>query len=108
MLENVTKGKKLDIEVIFLRGLKEKSLGVIDKNGSSAFLLKTRFGIHTFFVRVPLDIILLSDKGKVIKIKQNMEPNRVFFWNPKYSFVLEAPAGCVKKLDLEIGNMVEV
>lgn len=106
MLENVTKGKKVNIEVIFLKGIKEKSLGAIDKNPSAAFLMQTRFGIHTFFMKRPLDIIVLSSKGKIIKMREDMKPNRIFIWNPKYSYIIEAPSGSIRKLDLKLENIL--
>lgn len=106
MLENVTKGKKINIEVVFLKGVKEKSLGAIDKNPLTAFLMQTRFGIHTFFMKRSLDIIVLSSKGKVIKMRENIKPNRIFIWNPKYSYVIEAPSGSIRRLDLELENIL--
>lgn len=106
MLENLSKGKRLNIPVILLKGLKDKSLGAIGKDIGSAFLIETRFGIHSFLLNRPLDILILDRSGKVVKIKRKLSPNRLFFWNPKYSFVLETPEGVIDKLDIEKGNIV--
>ncbi len=106
MLKNVTKGKKIDSKVLFLKGVMAKSLGAISQNPSYTLLIETRFGIHTFLVSRPIDIAIVDKKGKVVKIKERLKPNRLFFWNPKYSFVLEIPAGGVKNLSLEIGNIL--
>jgi hypothetical protein len=106
VIENLSKEKKLNIPVILLKSLKDKSVGVIGKDKESAFLIETRFGIHSFLVDRPLDILILDRGGKVVKLKRGFPPNRLFFWNPKFSFVIEAPEGVIEKLGLEKGNIM--
>src|SRR3989338_2091182 len=106
MLENLTKGKRSNVKVVFLKGLKEKSLGAINKNSDAVFLIETRFGIHTFFMYHLLDIVVLDRKGKIVKVRESLKPNRLFFWNPRYSYIIEAPAGLIKELELDLGNIL--
>lgn len=65
-----------------------------------ATLFYTRFGIHTFGMNYPIDVVILDNKAIVQKIKENLQPNRFFFWNPLYKTVLELPEDTVKKLGL--------
>lgn len=106
MLENATKGKKLNIKLLVLKKLLDKSLGAIAKSPSEALLIETRLGIHTFFVKRPLDIIVLDNNGKIVKMKEDLRPNNLFFWNPKYRYILELPSGSIKTLSLELGNIL--
>ncbi|OGH02429.1 MAG: hypothetical protein A2798_02100 [Candidatus Levybacteria bacterium RIFCSPHIGHO2_01_FULL_37_17] len=106
MLENSTNRKKIDIGVISLKGWKQKTIGATGSGLSKAILFETRFGIHTFFVATPIDVIILDTTGKVVKIKKDLPPNRLFLWNPKFSYIIEAPSGTIRKLDLKIGNIL--
>lgn len=66
--------------------------------------LRTRFGIHTFFLKFPIDVLILDEKNRIVAIKQNLKPFRLFFWNPTYSRVLELPPGTIHALKLHPGD----
>jgi uncharacterized membrane protein (UPF0127 family) len=51
---------------------------------------RTRFGIHTFFVKYKLVLVILDDNFTVQLIKV-VPPSRIIFWNPRYSHILEIP-----------------
>lgn len=105
MVTNSTLGTSINVEVIDLKNLKEKTFGEIIFS-KKALILNTRFGIHTFFVKNPLDIIILDNRNRV-KIIKNLKPNRIFVWNPKFSKVLELPNGSVDNLKLNIGHILK-
>lgn len=107
MLKNENDNLSIDLRIIKLKGLVSKSIGEISYKNPEALLIETRFGIHTFFVNFPLDIIVLDRKNRVRKIKENLPPNRFFFWNPKYSKILELPIGSIRKLNLKLENILE-
>ena len=67
-------------------------------------LFKTRYGIHTLFLKKPIDVLILNDQFKVMKLKQNLKPNQFYFWNPKYQWVLELPIGTRKNSKTELGD----
>jgi len=88
--------------------LKKKIFGLIGKNKPYMLLLKTRFGIHTFFLKFPLDVVVLDKNNRIVKLRQNLVPNRIFVWNPKYNKVLELPAGKISKLRLKVQDVVNL
>lgn len=90
------------------KNLRQKIRGLIGKTKPEAILLQTRFGIHTFGVRFPIDVVILDSKNIVVKLKQNLKPNRIFLWNPRFDRVLELPAGTIQKKKLSLGSMVEL
>ena len=77
--------------------------GLIGKK-PEPILLKTRFGIHTCGMSYSIDVVILDRNNIVRKIKENLLPNRLFFWNPLFDTVLELPAGTISKLKLHIGD----
>lgn len=85
-----------------------KSRGLIGKNENQAIMFSTHFGIHTFGVFHPIDVIILDPKNNVVALRQELKPNRIFLWNPLYSQVLELPAGTIQKSHTTKGDHVEM
>jgi len=52
---------------------------------------ETRFGVHTFFVKKPL-LVLILDKDSIVRRKKILKPWRILFWPFKYKRVVELPA----------------
>lgn len=70
----------------------EKLRGLIGGSGEYGLIFKTRWGIHTFGMKFTIDVLVLDGESKVVRVRKNMRPNRFFFWNPKYSKVIEIPS----------------
>lgn len=68
---------------------------------------KTRFGIHTFGLTFPIDVLILDKKNTVVVYKKNLKPCRFFFWQPKWDTVIELPSGTITKRRITIGTHIE-
>lgn len=90
-LKNLTQKTFIAENVQVLDSLLAKTLGLLFKPQGTIVAFKTRFGIHTFFMKYPIDILILDKNLIVKKICQNIQPNRLLFWNPKYPYVIELP-----------------
>ncbi|HEV2339846.1 MAG TPA: DUF192 domain-containing protein [Patescibacteria group bacterium] len=97
----------LTIQTKQAKTLWQKIVGLIGSNAVTPLFLQTRFGIHTFGMKQPIDVIIL-EKETVVDIQENIQPNRIFFWNPHYSDVLELPAGTIQKLHIKPGTTVAI
>ena len=84
-----------------------KVKGLIGEKTPEAIVFKTRFGIHTFLLQFPIDVIILDKNARIVAIKRNMKPNRVFFWNIRFDKVIELPVGGLEKSKTQIGDFVE-
>lgn len=69
-------------------------------------LLTTRFGIHTFSMKFSIDVLVLNNRNQIIKLKPNITPNRLFFWNPFHQKVVELPEGFIKNNKLTKGQKI--
>jgi uncharacterized membrane protein (UPF0127 family) len=102
---------KLKHKIITKEGKYTKSFldrmgGLLISSNPRFLLFKTRFGIHTFFLKKPIDVLVLNKKFKVVKIKEDLKPNRLFFWNPKYFWVLELPKGLIEELNIQAADNI--
>ena len=100
VLKNTSKNTILSKDLKEVTGFLDQLLGLIRKSNPRSLLFRSRFGIHTFFLKEPIDIVVLDHNFRVVKLKENLKPFRIFFWNPKYKYVLELPGGIIKKTKL--------
>jgi len=80
-----------------------KMKGLIGQTNPEAILITTRFGIHTFGLRFPIDLAVLDDAGVVQTIRKGFQPNGIFLWSPRFNRILELPAGTLEKKKIKKG-----
>ena len=95
------------LKVRELKGWREKIAGLIGKEKAESVLIRTRFGIHTFFLKFPIDVVILDNQNKVVRTK-TIRSNRTFLWNPIYEKVLELPAGTIKEKKIKIEQEIKI
>lgn len=107
ILYNQTKTTIIVSDLRIAKSWVDKSLGLLKKKGSRSILIKTRFGIHTFFLKEPIDIIVLNNSLQVVKAK-TVKPNSLFFYNPLCVRVIELPKNTIDKTQTKIGDYIEI
>lgn len=98
----------ITINVTELDSLWNKSIGLLHAKHKAPIYFDTRFGIHTFGMKFPIDVVICNDAMTVEKIVQELKPNRIFFWNPKYYHVIELPSGTIMKEHITIGTLIQL
>lgn len=106
-LHNKTSSTQISGEVIIASTLLRRSIGLLDQKKAHALVIKTRFGIHTFGMKFPIDILVLDATNHVASMKKNMKPNRIFLWKPTYDTVIELPHGTLETSNTAAGNEIE-
>jgi uncharacterized membrane protein (UPF0127 family) len=91
-----------------LEGILSKSKGLINSNTPKTVIFYTRFGIHTFGMKYPIDVIVIDKKFKVIAAKESIKPNRIFLWNLKGNRVIELANGVIKRSHTKINDFLEI
>lgn len=64
-------------------------------------------GIHTWMMRFPIDVVYLSRKKEVRKLRREMPPWRISFCFLAHS-VLELPAGTIAETGTQVGDRIEI
>jgi uncharacterized membrane protein (UPF0127 family) len=86
----------------------DQALGLINPKNSRTMFFQTRFGIHTFFLRKPIDILVLDSSYHVSLIKSSLSPYRLYFYPPKYNYVLELPEGYIKEKGIKLDDKINL
>ena len=63
-------------------------------------------GVHTFGMKFPIDVLYLSKKRKVLKIRKEMPKSRMSFCLSAHS-VLELPSGMADRTGTAVGDQLE-
>lgn len=90
------------------QSLEDRTRGLIGQSEIEPLWLETRFGIHTFGMRQPIDVMVLDMNNSVRVLKKGLKPNRVFIWNPQFKRVVELPSGYVQKKSIRLGEKIEL
>ena len=61
-------------------------------------------GIHTQFMRFPIDLIFLDEANRVVQIREAMQPWRLDF--SRAASVIEANAGTAQRAGLAVGDQL--
>jgi uncharacterized protein len=90
------------------KNIAEKVIGLIGKEKAIPLLINTHFGIHTFGLKFPIDVVILNNKNKVISLKKRLKPGKIFLWNPIYNNVLELPEGTIDEKQIKINMPIDI
>jgi uncharacterized membrane protein (UPF0127 family) len=104
IIKNISKHTILSTEATELRSLKDKTKGLLGTTMAKAVIIKTRWGIHTFGMNYPIDIIILSNTMQVVALKKHLLQGNVFLWNPRHTVVIELPAGMISRSKTVLGD----
>ena len=105
-LTNQTRKTTLSESLVVPKKLIDQTLGLLKYKTPVAMFLRTHFGIHTFGMQYAIDVLILDSQNSVVAMKENMKPNRIFLWNPKYDTILELPRGTIQKTQTRINDTI--
>ena len=94
------------LNVRLLKGFPDKSIGLLGSKKPYPVFFKTRFGIHTFGMKFPIDVLVLDADYKVVKLVEALQPNRIFLWSPRFDNVIELPQGEIQKHKIKTGDKI--
>ena len=83
--------------------------GLLGKRGldsGEGLLIRPAPSIHTFFMRVPIDVVFLSRQGEVLKVAERVPPWRARSCRHSYA-VLELAAGEAGRRGIAVGDRLD-
>jgi uncharacterized protein len=109
LFHNVTRGITLATHVALASTSKARRRGLLDADnleaGSGLWIIPCE-AIHTFGMKVRLDIVFLDKNFQVRKISPDLGPRRMSICLRAHS-VLELPAGAVARSGTKLGDRLE-
>ena len=62
--------------------------------------------LHMWFVFYPIDVLFLDNDKRVVEIKENFKPFRLYTPKNKARYVLELPDGSVRESKTRVGDRI--
>ena len=89
-----------NIEIKNCYKFKDKFKGLMFKKNINYGIKMKCNGIHTFFMKENIDVILTDKKGKILYIIKNLKPNRIILPKKNVYYTYELPPNNIKNLKL--------
>lgn len=110
-LINQTKNIVIAQEVLIANTPIKRIKGLLGRKFLSvgqALILDPCNSVHTFFMLFSIDLIFVDKDNKVIKIMQNLNPNRItgIYWDSRR--VIELPSGSIKINDIQLADHLQL
>lgn len=97
ILYNSTRKTTLSRDLKKASSLSDSVLGLLNSSNPRSMLFETRLGIHTFFMKEVIDVIVVDKHFIVQRLCSSLKPFRMYFWKPIYPYVIELPSGTISK-----------
>jgi uncharacterized membrane protein (UPF0127 family) len=104
---NVSKNTVLADEVFIADTFMKKVNGLTTFGQTVSLFMKTRWGIHTFDMKFPIDCVVCDNDMKVVAVRESLAPNSFFFWKPSYKNVIELPMKTISRSGTAIGDTLK-
>lgn len=85
-----------------LKGL----LGTSSLEPGSALVIRPCTGVHTFFMKYPIDVVFADRDGVVVAVCHSLRPWRWTAIHPHAYEVIELPAGAAKAAGVKEGSRI--
>ena len=105
---NKTKNAAVSKDARYAKTFLEKAIGLMFRKNPTTLILNTRYGIHTFGMRFSLDVLVLDNHHTVVKVIENLKPNRVAHWDPTHNIIIELPEGTIESSKTTVGDQLAI
>ena len=95
-----------NIKLKKVNSFKEKFFGLMGKTNIDYALLFRCNGIHTFFMKEDIDIILTDKNYKILFLYKNLKKNRIILPKKSVYYTIELPFNSIKRI--RIGDVIPI
>lgn len=107
VIVNISRKTTLSGRAFHAVRLWDRTRGMIGRNFGSAFdamVFSACNAIHTFFMRIPLDVIFLNKENTVVALRCKLGPWHPCVLVPRASTVVELPVGTIEATGTTVGD----
>lgn len=106
---DLSSGKELAARLGVARTVLSRAVGLLGRDALAAgegLLIEPCKGVHTFFMKFPIDVVFLDRNGRVVGVVPNLKPQRMTKLLLTSVSVVELPAGTLAATETVVGNEV--
>ncbi len=87
----------INMQIIEAKTFFQKLKGLMFQKEFNYILKIKTNGIHTFFMKIPIDVILTDKNNKILYIYKNLKPNKIIMPKRKVKYTYEIPINKINK-----------
>jgi uncharacterized membrane protein (UPF0127 family) len=109
-VRNLTRGTVLADRALIADDSRTRQTGLLKHTGlaeGEGLWIVPCEGVHTFFMKFAIDVLFLSKKRVVTKLRPNMVKSRIALSLRAHS-TLELPVGMIEKSGTKVGDQLEL
>lgn len=111
LLRNTTTNRIIATRIVRLTGFYRRALGLLGRSSlepdEGAWIAPCN-AIHTIGMRVPIDVIFLDARGRVVRLESEVRPNRAALVCHRAKVVVELGCGALRASGLVVGDYLEM
>jgi uncharacterized protein len=108
---NETRGTIIGDQITIADTSLSRMVGLLGQRGVDAgggLWIKPSSGVHTFFMRFPIDVIGLDKNMRVIKLWRTLVPYRITSVSLQLRSVIELSSGRIAECGVQLGDVLRV
>ncbi|KAB8140512.1 DUF192 domain-containing protein [Chloroflexia bacterium SDU3-3] len=112
-IRNETRGTLIADKVELARTFWSRGRGLMGRASlpeGFALIIYPEWSIHTFFMRLPIDVLFVDKANVIVGLQHRMPPSRPFAGvSPaKGRYVVELPAGVLEATGTQVGDTIAI
>jgi hypothetical protein len=107
---NQATGQPISSRIAVAESSFSRFIGLMGKKSLDAdrgLWIRPSAGVHTFWMRFPIDVVALDKRLRVVGLWPNLRPFRLSGVSFKTHSVLELPAGHIARCKIRIGDQMQ-
>lgn len=111
MISNETRRTVLATDVRWATTPWSRLLGLMGRKrlaSGAALIFPGERGVHTYFMRFPIDVVFFDREGVVVDVAHTLRPWRFSAYRRKASGVIELPAGTARATGTSMGDRLSL
>jgi len=107
VITNKTRGKALAADAKLCKSAFSRAIGLMfSKKRALLFIFSKEkiIPLHMLMVFFPIDVVFVGKNRNIVEIKENFRPFSFYTPRKKALYIIEAPAGMVKRTGTKIGD----
>ena len=110
-IENASRGGQLAARARVANRVWSRLVGLLGRSKLSpgeGLVIAPGSAIHTFFMRMSIDVVFMDKQGEVVKTAINVKPFRMVACPLRTRYTLELPVGVIEQTQTAVGDRIEV
>jgi uncharacterized membrane protein (UPF0127 family) len=110
-VQNETKGTVLFSRGEVARRWRDRLVGLMGRRSLGeeyGLVIEPCESIHTFWMRIPIDVVFIDVECNVVKAFAHVRPWRLRFGGRKADTVVEGPVGMIRRSGTSVGDRLRI